>query len=161
MTVNEIIKEFNRITGDSNMLVLASNYIRSRTTKRGKEHIEIVGFCRKNLEKSPDLRQWFSDWYDNNYRINSRLGLRLFNLSMWNSAIWIGETSQLEIDNAKKQGENNGHSVERVCTAFHTADRHGTLQEDKKQKIDIWLKVNGRLTKCQVKCSISNSSVNI
>lgn len=163
MTINEIIKDFNRITGDSSVLALASNYIRLSTTTRGKERVEIVGFRRSHLEKSADLREWFTDWKNNDYRINSKLGLRLCRFALiYNECIWIASTTKTDIENAKKTTkENCGHGLEYVCESIHKVNYHATIQEDKKQSIDVYMKIGGKLTKVQCKCSIANSSVNI
>lgn len=156
LTIQQALTIFRSMCGDSTYLAIGSNYIRTAPTKRTTERCEVVAFNATMLEKSADLRSWFSDWCGNKCRMTSKLGLRLARIG----CLWLGEYAVSDIDSVITDGENRGDGLEKVLTQ-RVRSRHATNSEDVNQLIDIFTTCKGIIRPVQCKCSISGSSVNI
>lgn len=158
-TKKDILTDFDRICGKAEQFVICSNYIRSKTTKRSKVRCEIIGFNKTSLRSDNELIEWWRDFAATGYRMNSTLGLRLYNIQLGSKAIhWIGSCTTDDLDNAKGNA-TRGTGFE-IISCERNRERHGTLIEDKQDKIDCFLLIGGKLRKAQLKCSVNGSITN-
>lgn len=157
MTVTKAVQEFNRVTGNSTVLVYASDYIHACNVKNGVDIISAIAITKADLNDE-NKREVFEMLVSAKYRCSARLGKILFST--------FDTIASYSKDYLKTLDNNFGIAYEKALEKDFTKSVHGTIQEDKSQKIDIFLKrawTETRSTKrrIQVKCSVKGASVNI
>ena len=157
MTVTKATQEFNKVTGDSTVLVYASDYIHAPNVKNGVDVVSAVIITKADLSDE-NKREVFEMLVNAKYRCSARLGKVLYNT--------FDVIASYSKDYLKSLDHNFGLAFEKALESDFTKSVHGTIQEDKSQKIDIFLKrawTETRSTKrrIQVKCSVKGASVNI
>lgn len=157
MTITKAMQEFNKVTGDSTVLVYASDYIHAPNVKNGVNVVSAIAITKADLSDE-NKREVFEMLASAKYRCNARLGKILYNT--------FDTIASYSKDYLKTLDNNFGIAYEKALENDFTKSVHGTTQEDKSQKIDIFLKrawTETRSTKrrIQVKCSVKGASVNI
>ena len=156
MTVTKAMQDFKAICGDSTVLVYASDYIHAPNIKNGVDIVSAVVITKADLSDE-SRREVFELLVNAKYRCNARLGKTLFNT--------FDVVASYSKDYLKSLDKNFGIAYEKALENDFTKSVHGTIQEDKGQKIDIFLKrawTETRSTKrrVQIKCSVKGATVN-
>jgi hypothetical protein len=152
-----VTKEFDKVTGNSTVLVYASDYIHACNVKNGVDIVSAVAITKADLTDE-NKRQAFEMLINAKYRCSARLGKILFNT--------FEVIASYSKDYLKSLDNNYGLAFEKALEIDFTKSIHGTIQEDKGQKIDLFLKrawTETRSTKrrVQIKTSVKGASVNI
>lgn len=157
MTVSKAMQDFNNVTGNSTVLVYASDYIHAPNVRNGVNVVSAIVITKADL-RNDNKREAFELLVNAKYRCSARLGKILYNT--------FDVIASYSKDYLKSLNNNFGIAYEIALENDFSKSVHGTIQEDKTQKIDIFLQrawTETRTTKrrIQVKCSVKGASVNI